>query len=413
MGDRQGSIVDLVNEQGAVVNHFVYDSFGNRTGTTTADFRFGYTGRELDSETGLYYYRARYFDPALGRFISEDPIGFSAGDTNLYRYVGNNATNYTDPSGEFVQAAPAAIFGAIAGGLYTIANDLETGNFNLGTFGRVAEGAVVGAFVGAAFSVGIGAFAAGATTVFGTSVAGAVVETSFFAGFAVQSAYSAGGNFGQGRYLTGALDLVGAGLGAFQTAKGINRDIPGIIQKEYVQSNVAESANARDRSGFGDFSKRVDEINNLANRNKIISNIQESANARADSSFAGFSQQASQYVIPKSIIIRVGRGENGTASDIGDLSGISKANAGLLFKVLGAIYKSGKKYDTYIFPDKSRITIRHLDNRVTKEPAPIYGADGTNVVKGRKLGRDGELLKTLDESGGQIPNTHNTGEYLK
>jgi RHS repeat-associated protein len=104
LGDRQGSIVDLVNEQSEMLNHFVYDSFGNRTGTTTADFRFGYTGRELDTETGLYYYRARYFDSTVGRFISEDPIGFSAGDTNLYRYVGNNATNYTDPSGELIFA---------------------------------------------------------------------------------------------------------------------------------------------------------------------------------------------------------------------------------------------------------------------------------------------------------------------
>jgi RHS repeat-associated protein len=41
-------------------------------------------GRELDRETGLYYYRARYYDPKVGRFISEDPIGFSAGDTNLH-----------------------------------------------------------------------------------------------------------------------------------------------------------------------------------------------------------------------------------------------------------------------------------------------------------------------------------------
>jgi RHS repeat-associated protein len=99
LGDRQGSIVDLVNEQGAILNHFVYDSFGNRTGTTSADFRFGYTGRELDTETGLYYYRARYYDAAVGRFISEDPIGFSAGDTNLYRYVNNSPTNWTDALG--------------------------------------------------------------------------------------------------------------------------------------------------------------------------------------------------------------------------------------------------------------------------------------------------------------------------
>jgi RHS repeat-associated protein len=99
LADRQGSVVDLVDEQGTVLNHFVYDGFGNRSGSTTADFRYGYTGRELDGETGLYYYRARYYDPSVGRFISEDPAGFGAGDTNLYRYVGNNSTNATDPTG--------------------------------------------------------------------------------------------------------------------------------------------------------------------------------------------------------------------------------------------------------------------------------------------------------------------------
>jgi len=48
-----------------------------------------FTGREYDSETGLYFYRARYYDPAIGRFISEDPIGFQGGDLNLYAYIGN------------------------------------------------------------------------------------------------------------------------------------------------------------------------------------------------------------------------------------------------------------------------------------------------------------------------------------
>ena len=58
-----------------------------------------FTGREYDSETGLYFYRARYYDPAIGRFISEDPIGFSGGDLNLYAYVRNNPVKYKDPLG--------------------------------------------------------------------------------------------------------------------------------------------------------------------------------------------------------------------------------------------------------------------------------------------------------------------------
>jgi RHS repeat-associated protein len=60
---------------------------------------FTFTGTEYDAETGLYYYRARYYDASTGRFISKDPIGFAGGDTNLYRYVGNNPINWIDPMG--------------------------------------------------------------------------------------------------------------------------------------------------------------------------------------------------------------------------------------------------------------------------------------------------------------------------
>jgi RHS repeat-associated protein len=99
LADNQGTVRDLVDNGGNVVEHLSYDSFGNLSSTTTFDFRYGYTGRERDSETGLEYYRARYYDSAVGRFVSEDPIGFAAGDSNLTRYVGNSPTNFVDPSG--------------------------------------------------------------------------------------------------------------------------------------------------------------------------------------------------------------------------------------------------------------------------------------------------------------------------
>jgi len=60
---------------------------------------FTFTGREYDPASGLYYYRARYYDASTGRFINKDPIGFRGGDTNLYRYVGNNPVNWIDPWG--------------------------------------------------------------------------------------------------------------------------------------------------------------------------------------------------------------------------------------------------------------------------------------------------------------------------
>ena len=99
--DNQGTVKDVVDSNGTVLNHIVYDSFGNVTSITnsTAVFRFGYTGQEYDKETGLYYYYARYYDASNGKFISVDPLGFGGGDSNLYRYVKNNSINSIDPLG--------------------------------------------------------------------------------------------------------------------------------------------------------------------------------------------------------------------------------------------------------------------------------------------------------------------------
>jgi RHS repeat-associated protein len=63
------------------------------------EFLFAFTARERDVETGLQYHRARYYDPTPGRWLSEDPIGFSARDPNLAPYVTNATTNRVDPSG--------------------------------------------------------------------------------------------------------------------------------------------------------------------------------------------------------------------------------------------------------------------------------------------------------------------------
>lgn len=99
--DNQGSVHDIVNNDGTVLNHVTYDSFGQITSQSdeSVTLRFAYTGREYDAESGQYFYRARYYDPTVGRFINEDPIGFEGGDTNLFRYVGNSPLNYIDSSG--------------------------------------------------------------------------------------------------------------------------------------------------------------------------------------------------------------------------------------------------------------------------------------------------------------------------
>ena len=148
--DRLGTVRDVVNEVGNLVNSINYDSFGEILGQTnpSEDDSFAFTGREYDEETGLYYYRARYYDPILGRFISQDPIGFGGEDANLYRYVGNNPVNATDPSGllaafeygsivkaqvlDVAGTVPGAIIGGLQGfgvtGLIFIGNILEIAN---------------------------------------------------------------------------------------------------------------------------------------------------------------------------------------------------------------------------------------------------------------------------------------------
>jgi RHS repeat-associated protein len=94
--------VALTDSTGALQTQYTYEPFGNTSiaGAASAN-PLQYTGRENDG-TGLYYYRARYYSPKLQRFISEDPIEFGGGDVNLYAYVFNSPTNYTDPTGEIV-----------------------------------------------------------------------------------------------------------------------------------------------------------------------------------------------------------------------------------------------------------------------------------------------------------------------
>ena len=94
--DQLGSTNELTDDGGNVVEGIGYDSFGNSTGTSLT--RYTYTGREFDSVTDLYYYRARWYDPQVGRFISEDPIGLNGG-INPYAYVGNNPIGWRDPLG--------------------------------------------------------------------------------------------------------------------------------------------------------------------------------------------------------------------------------------------------------------------------------------------------------------------------
>lgn len=106
--DALGNTVRLTNGAGNVVEQYTYDVYGSPVfrdgaGNVIAASAFGnrflFTGREFIQALNLYDYRNRMYSPELGRFLQVDPIGFSSGDVNFYRYVGNNPVNWKDPTG--------------------------------------------------------------------------------------------------------------------------------------------------------------------------------------------------------------------------------------------------------------------------------------------------------------------------
>ena len=169
--DGLGTVTDLTDSAGVTTKSYSYDAYGNIVDQTgSLDQPYTYTGRELDSETGLYYYRARYYDPRIGRFLQKDPIGFLGGDLNTYSYVYQTPTFCNDPSGEVGLAG--AGYGLIAGG--TSAFIHSGGNWQAAAVGALA-GAAVGAinpWSSSAVGSAVGGFAASVVGQAASNVAG-------------------------------------------------------------------------------------------------------------------------------------------------------------------------------------------------------------------------------------------------
>jgi RHS repeat-associated protein len=138
--DHEGSIRDLAFvTSGALAKHINFDSFGRivpgGSNPGGVDELHGFTGRHLDPETGLQYNRARYYSHDLGRFISQDPAGFAAGDANLYRYVGNSPLMLIDPSGlgstSYTSAGAGWLGAAVSTGLEWLGSAIGSGSNSL------------------------------------------------------------------------------------------------------------------------------------------------------------------------------------------------------------------------------------------------------------------------------------------
>jgi RHS repeat-associated protein len=156
--DALGSVIAEANSAQAVTTSYAYDPYGNTTETGTSSGNTQqYTGRENDG-TGLYFYRARYYNPKAGRFISEDPIG-AAGGPNFYAYVRDNPVSMLDPSGLLVfyiglSGGAGYDIGAVGATGFVFDSSHNWGGYYGGGGGFVTPGADVGISFGFLGSIG-------------------------------------------------------------------------------------------------------------------------------------------------------------------------------------------------------------------------------------------------------------------
>jgi RHS repeat-associated protein len=242
--DGLGSITALSNASGSIVQRYEYDSFGNQTITTNGNIRqpFTYTAREYDAETGMYFYRARYYDPKAGRFITRDPIGFGGGDVNLYGYVSNNPVMNTDPSGLVLPQVAGAIIGTAIGGTTSFIAAYGSGARGWNLAGQTAIGMLTGAIGGALLNPYL---AVGGGTVLGaTGNFGSQLIESHYTGEDINwtkvgisaAAGAVGGIYGNTLSNRGA-DLLQTGI----LAGGVTGGIDSLGQILYGRSQTAKS----------------------------------------------------------------------------------------------------------------------------------------------------------------------------
>ncbi len=113
--DDLGSTSNLTTSSGNASTTYEYDAYGNSLTTNPDSNRYLFSTKEFDVRSGLYYFGARYYDPEIGRWLTQDPLGFGGKQLNLYVYVHNNPANMVDPDGEIAQFA-IAVAGAAIGG---------------------------------------------------------------------------------------------------------------------------------------------------------------------------------------------------------------------------------------------------------------------------------------------------------
>ncbi|GIU30613.1 hypothetical protein TUM3792_41560 [Shewanella sp. MBTL60-007] len=240
------------NAKGSITSRSIYEPFGKRLGGEKAGI--GYTGHLQDEDLGLTYMQARYYDPLIGRFYSNDPVdalghmkrynpihGF-----NRYTYANNNPYKYTDPDGNFAFLIP--VVGAVIGG-YTAYNQAISAGASdgeamvIGAVGALT-GAISGGGVGSAAGLGVKLAAQQAVKSSSAKVAGKMVGSGVSGGVSgsvSQAATDASGDISNGELPS--VDMNKAiGKGIEGAAVGLAAGIPAAVAGPSIATDIAGSA---------------------------------------------------------------------------------------------------------------------------------------------------------------------------
>ncbi len=247
--DHLGSIRAVSDANGAIIQRLHYSTFGellrvtngsNETDITTSPAirpQFSYSGREWDEESGLYYYRARYYDASVGRFIEQDP---HPGKTinavtviNRYIYVGNNSGNYTDPTGKFWWIAAGLVLAAM-NGLYQGAMNADQAR--QAGFGRDKQDSVF-------WSGFLSGFTAGALAMVFPNATPLIAALSGIVNIALnQSTLEGTVNWGS---------AIGYGLLSGVVNYGVGRLLPGVVGGNFLTPRGADFMSGPFQIGVG------------------------------------------------------------------------------------------------------------------------------------------------------------------
>jgi len=285
LDDREGSVRDLVSNSGSVIDHVDYGSFGGVTAESSPSSgdRFKYAGMELDGITGFYYDRARYFDPAAGRFIGEDPSGFLPGETNTFRFVGNTPTDKVDRSGK--SSATVGLGGLGLGGL------------GLGGLG----GSIWGGIQGAAGAIGGAIAGVGAAGVAGaTAAVGGAVSIGYMLGQLENAWDDQAAADALGRKLDQQLaEILASGLCMAQTLEEAYGQDGAKVIEEAIEAKFGETAEIVGGVISATETQRGNPDPRCGPGVKIILQLQDEWNKLAGKISIGYNPSTTQAGIPK------------------------------------------------------------------------------------------------------------------